>query len=148
MGGTEIPKGYSAIDFKNTKTGKIQRYLVPDGTTISFNGQKHDPSKVKNKTFTIYGNPSEAGFKMMGLALEHMDVNNDGRIDKKDTDPNIGAKINKDKNLPKGARIDYLDPWTPDATVNKGEGYVRFTNGHMGKELYYVEIDNPKTNDF
>lgn len=144
--GGKAPEGYTTIKLYNTKTKKVDaQYYIPVGHKISFNGKTYDPSKTANNEFVIKGETGESGYEMMGLALRSMDTNNkgkgDGFIDDKDNNADLAPKINKDSKLPKGVKVDYLDPTTSDAFVNQGTGYVKFTKGgHMGREAYYVEI--------
>lgn len=77
-----------------------------------------------------------------------MDVNKDGRIDKKDTSYELVDTVNDNKRLPEGYGVTYLDPWTPDAFVDKGEGYVRIFKDFdkFQDAAYYVEINDGKEN--
>lgn len=144
VNGSKTPNGYTAIKLYDTKTKKAQAYYVPVGQKITVNGKTYDPSKGKNNEFVFTGTKGEKGFDYLGASLKAMDVNGDGRIDKNDTDDSLRNKVNK--NLPKGTTdgVTQLDPWTDDASVYKGEGYVRIMkdSDKFGEPAYYVEIGN------
>ncbi len=140
--GATTPKGYTAVKLYNTKTKAAEAYYIPVGQKITVNGKTYDPSKTKNNEFVFTGHTGQKGFNFLGAALRGMDVNGDGRIDKKDTDDNIGKRINRDKKVPNGYFVDMLDPWTYDAYVDKGNGYVSFRKEHIGEREYSVSIDN------
>ena len=78
----------------------------------------------------------------MGLALERMDVNDDGRIDNKDSNGNLGPKLNRDLNK-KGIDKYYVKDAGiySDGGVNKGDGGVTFS--HDGNDFKFsVYLDD------
>ncbi len=137
-----VPKGYTAIKLFDTNTKKVTgTYFVPVGKKITLNGQEYDPSKGKNNEIVFTGEKGEKGFEMLGLALGHMDVNGDGKIDTQDTNGNLAPKINRALNQ-KGITNYYVkfNGFYSDAGVSKGTGGVVFRNENTDA-FYNVEID-------
>lgn len=123
--GDTTPAGYTKIKMYDEQSKKTETYFVPIGKKVTVNGKTFDPSKGKNNEIVFTGKQGQAGFDMMGLALEHMDVNKDGKIDKNDTDFDLANKVNKDlkkKDMPYAVRGGEMS----DAAVSKGEGGVTF----------------------
>ena len=141
--GGEAPKGYTKVKLYDEQTKETKTFFIPIGKKISFNGNTYDPSKGKNNEFVITGTKGEPSFDIMGIALEHFDVNNDGRIDKKDSMDEMRLKneVEKDPNLPDGYFVDMLDPNTPRAWLQKGSAYLNFSKEHLDEHGTNISID-------
>ena len=103
---------------------------------------EYDPSKGKNNELVITGTKGQDGFDLLGLALEHMDVNNDGRIDTDDNDTrDLAQKINKElyKQDSKYFVKDVPDVYS-DAGIFKGSGGVVFRD--QNDNFIEFRIDN------
>ena len=135
----KVPEGYTKVKTYDTKTKETKTFLVPVGSKVSWNNNTYEPSKLKNNEIVFTGTKGQDGFDNIGLALEHMDVNGDGRIDKKDTKDNLAPEINKDlaKNGSKYYVKDVKDVFS-DAGVQGGKGGVVFRHEDTddGQELY------------
>lgn len=148
VNGPKAPAGYTTIKLFDTKAKTSKSFFIPIGQKVTVNGKTYDPSKTKNNEFVFTGKKGEKNFEFLGVSLEAMDVNKDGRIDKKDTSYELVDTVNDNKRLPEGYGVTYLDPWTPDAFVDKGEGYVRIFKDFdkFQDAAYYVEINDGKEN--
>ena len=74
----------------------------------------------------------------MGIALEYLDANGDGRIDSKDTDQDMAGKINKKlSNTPYFVKNNDV---FSDAGIFKGEGGVVFSLDGEG-QFFGVDIE-------
>lgn len=139
-----VPEGYTKIKMYDEKAKKTKTFLVPVGKQIEVNGKAYDPSKGKNNEIVFTrGKNFKEGYDLMGVALERMDVNKDGRIDNKDSSGNLAPKINADlqkKGLGKYYVKDVYDAYS-DAGVSKGEGGVTFS--HEGNDFKFsVYLDD------
>ncbi|MBR1424330.1 hypothetical protein IJ579_02065 [bacterium] len=149
VGGTQdggsTPKGYTKLCLFNNKTRESKTYFIPIGQKVHFNGKTYDPSKTRNNQFTITGDDSQDKFKLIGLALEHMDANGDGKIDKQDTDENFADTLSKGLI---GQLKDYFIKDVPDvysdAGLYDGNGAVIFSKGdvRMPDRVFEFRIDN------
>ncbi len=134
------PAGYTKIKMYDEASKKTKTFFIPVGKKIKVNGKEHDPSVKLNNETVFTGKKGENGFEMLGLALERMDVNKDGKIDKKDTDFEIASKLNKDLDAKK-IKYSVRDGEMSDAGVYKGEGGVTFRdNKNPINHTYNVEI--------
>ncbi len=142
-GNGDAPKGYTKIKMYDENTKKTETYFVPIGRKISINGETFDPSKGSNNELVIKGKKGQKNFDMIGIALEHFDVNKDGRIDEKDSKDEMRLKneIEKDPNLPDGYFVDMLDPNTPRAWLQKGSAYLNFSKEHLDEHGTNISID-------
>lgn len=144
-GAGKTPKGYTAIKLFDEKTKGAKVYYVPVGKKVSFGGKTYDPSKTNNNELVIKGKAGEKNFDMIGIALEHLDVDKNGRIDGKDESWDIGEGINKDKRLPKGVAVPLAGPDAYLAGVDdKGNAYVNYTkNGSLYSEsVFSISIND------
>ena len=127
--GNNAPKGYTCIKLYDTrKKETVKTLYIPIGQKFSMNGMTYDPSKCKNNELVIKGTKGQDGFDLLGLALEHMDVNNDGRIDEYDNDGSyLAQKINKELQQKHSKYFvkDVPDVYS-DAGISKGSGGVVF----------------------
>ncbi|CDE60832.1 unknown [Fusobacterium sp. CAG:439] len=134
----KAPDGYNKVTMYDEKSKKTKTYFVPVGQNLTVNGKTYNLDKSKGSEQVFKGNAEQTKFNLMGLALEHMDVNRDGRIDTKDTDGNLAGKINKDlNNTP--YYVKHNDIFS-DAGINKGEGGVVFSLDGEG-QFFGVEIE-------
>ena len=138
----KAPEGYNKVTLYDEKTKKTETYLVPVGKKINVNGKTYDPGQFKNNEITFKGTKKpDTKFNLMGLALERMDVNDDGKIDINDTDPNMSQKINKDLEKQKSEYyVKYNDIYS-DAGISKGSGGVVFSKGEFGEEKSDIFIE-------
>ena len=136
-----VPSGYTKIKMYDEGTKKTETFFVPVGKKISVNGKEYDPSKGKNNEIVFTGKHGQSGFDLMGVALQHMDVNKDGKIDEKDSNSNLAPKINKELNK-QGSEYyvkDVKDTFS-DAGIIKGSGGVVFSkDGEQRSEIYIDE---------
>lgn len=144
-GAGEAPKGYTGVTLYNTETKESKTFFIPIGQKIHFNGKTYDPSKGKNNQIVITGTSKQDKFNMMGLALEHMDVNDDGLIDVNDTSyDGMARSINKQlqKSGSKFWVKDLPDVYS-DAGVYEGQGGVVFQKGQAGnpEKIFEFRID-------
>ncbi len=138
------PKGYNRVTLYNEKTKKSETFFVPVGKKLTINDTTYDIDRTKNKELVIVNRKNSKDdnfFKFSSVALDAMDVNNDKKIDKKDTSHSIGKDANNDKMLPKGHFVDMIDPTTYDANVYEGDGYVNFCKEHMGEKSFKMSLD-------
>ena len=134
------PNGYTKIKLYDEKTKKTETFFVPVGKKISVNGKTYDPSVGKNNEFVFTGtDKKDTGLNLIGLALEHMDVNKDGRIDQKDTDYNMSQKLNKKLDDNKSEYYIKANDAFSDAGISKGTGGVVFSKD--GQQSYSVDIE-------
>ncbi len=130
---------YGKITLKNTKTNEKKTYFVPLNKQVEIGRNKYDMSQVKNGELVISGDPSkDEAFKLTGLALEHLDANQDGKIDEKDNDSNIADKLNNDELKNTDYYIKNTDVYS-DAGVAEGEGIVVFSKENQG-QMFQVYI--------
>lgn len=142
--GNNAPKGYTCIKLYDTKKKEIVKTVyIPIGQKFYMNhNTEYDPSKGKNNELVITGTKGQDGFDLLGLALEHMDVNNDGRIDTDDNDTrDLAQKINKElyKQDSKYFVKDVPDVYS-DAGISKGSGGVVFRD--QNDNFIEFRIDN------
>ena len=89
--------GYNKVKMYDEKLKKTTTYLIPFGQNLTVNGNTYELDNAKNNEIVFKGTDiKDSNFNLMGLALEHMDVNNDGKIDQKDSDNNMAQKINQE----------------------------------------------------
>ncbi len=143
---SNVPEGYTKIKMYDEKAKKTKTFLVPVGKQLEINGKTYDPSKGKNNEIVFTrGNNFKEGYDLMEMALNKMDVNQDGKIDKKDSSGNLAPKLNKElnkKGLDKYYVKDVKDAYS-DAGVSKGEGGVTFSHeGNDFKYSIYLEDKN------
>ena len=99
-GNGDAPKGYTKIKMYDENTKKTETYFVPIGRKISINGETFDPSKGSNNELVIKGKKGQKNFDMIGIALEHFDVNKDAS-EKEYTLPNVcGAAAGRKVKMP------------------------------------------------
>lgn len=134
----KAPDGYNKVTMYDEKSKKTKTYFVPVGQQLIVNNNTYDLDKAKGHEQVFKGNPEQTKFNLMGLALEHMDVNKDGRIDKNDTDPELASKINK--KLENSVYYVKQNDIYSDAGIDKGEGGVVFSLDGRG-QFYGVEIE-------
>ncbi len=134
----KAPDGYNKVTMYDEKSKKTKTYFVPVGQQLIVNNNTYDLDKAKGHEQVFKGNPEQTKFNLMGLALEHMDVNKDGRIDKNDTDPELAGKINK--KLENSVYYVKQNDIYSDAGIDKGEGGVVFSLDGRG-QFYGVEIE-------
>lgn len=125
----KAPEGYNKVTMYDEKSKKTKTYFVPVGQNLTVNGNTYDLDKTKNHEQVFKGtDKKDSNFNLMGLALEHMDVNNDGRIDENDTDTNMASKLNNA--LEKAGSEVYVkhnDAFS-SAGIIKGEGGVTYNS--------------------
>ena len=134
---------YGKITLTNTKTNEKKTFFVPLNKQIEIGNNKYDLSKAQNGEIEISGDPAkDERFKLTGLALEHLDANKDGKIDKKDNDQEIADKLNKDELKNTEYYVKNNDVFS-DAGVADGEGGVVFSKGNQGKvfQVYISDQD-------
>ena len=130
---------YGKITLRNSKTKETKTYFVPLNKQVEIGQNKYDMSQVKNGELVISGDPSkDEAFKLTGLALEHLDANQDGKIDEKDNDANIADKLNNDELKNTDYYIKNTDVYS-DAGVAEGEGIVVFSKENQG-QMFQVYI--------
>lgn len=142
INGEQNPK-YNKITLKDPTTNQKKTYLIPLGKKVTIGREEYEMDKVKNGEVIITGNDKkDSYFKLAGLALEHLDVNKDGKIDEKDSDYQIDVKMNE-KAL-KGSKF-YVqsNDYFSDAGVYHGEGGVVFSEEGKG-QIFQVEIEENK----
>ena len=127
----KAPDGFNKVTMYDEKSKKTKTFFVPVGQNLTVNGNTYDLDKAKGHEQVFKGNKEQAKFNLMGLALEHMDVNKDGKIDAKDSDPDLATSINKDlENSVYYVKQNYI---FSDAGVHKGEGGVVFSVDGQGQ---------------
>lgn len=146
LGNNKVPQGYTKIKMYDEKAKKTKTFLVPVGKQIEVNGKVYDPSKGKNNELVITrGKNFKEGYDLIEMALNRMDVNQDGKIDEKDSSGNLAPKLNRDldkKGLGKYYVKDVKDAYS-DAGISKGEGGVTFSHdGNDFKYSIYLEDKN------
>lgn len=130
---------YGKITLKNTKTNEKKTYFVPLNKQVEIGKNKYDMSQVKNGEIEISGDPSkDPEFKLTGLALEHFDTNQDGKIDNKDNDPELAKNLNN-KELKNSEYYVKDNAVFSDAGISDGEGIVVFSKENVG-QVFQVYI--------
>lgn len=127
----KAPDGFNKVTMYDEKAKKTKTFFVPVGQKLTVNGNTYDLDKAKGNEQVFKGDKTQTKFNLMGLALEHMDVNKDGKIDKKDTDPDLATSINKD--LENTVYYVKQTDFFSDAGVDKGEGGVVFSLDGQGQ---------------
>ena len=130
---------YGKITLRNSKTKETKTYFVPLNKQVEIGQNKYDMSQVKNGELVISGDPSkDEAFKLTGLALEHLDANQDGKIDEKDSDDNIADKLNRNELKNTEYYVKSNDIYS-DAGIIDGEGGVVFSKENQG-QMFQVYI--------
>lgn len=140
-GSNNPPEGYNKVTMYDEKSKKTKTFFVPVGQNLVVNGNTYDLDKAKGNEIVFKGtNKKDSNFYLMGLSLEHMDTNKDGKINAKDTDTNMASKINK--KLEKDGSELYvkdLDVYS-SAGIIEGEGGVAF-NKDVGDIRFALDIE-------
>lgn len=142
INGDKNPK-YNKVIMHNPKTNEKKTYLIPVGRNLVIGRGTFELDKVKNGELTIKGGDTkDSRVRLVGLVLEHLDVNKDGKIDEKDSDYKIAEKMNE-KAL-KGTKyyVKTNDIFT-DAGIEKGLGGVVLSEDGKG-QIFGVEIEESK----
>lgn len=126
------------IILKDLKTGTTKTYEIPVGKRVIYGKQEFDMSKVPHGELKLSGeNIPDSDFYLAGLALEHMDVNDDKKIDEYDSDSEMADRLNRKLSSSKYYVKD-VDCFS-DAGIYKGEGGAIF-NQDSGKFFqFYIE---------
>lgn len=137
----KAPDGYNKVTMYDEKYKKTKTYFVPVGQNLTVNGKSYDLDAVKGNEVVFKGtNRKDSNFYLMGLSLEHMDVNKDGKINAKDTDTDMAPKINKKLNKTgSDLYVKDLDVYS-NAGIVKGEGGVVF-NKDVGDIRFALDIE-------
>lgn len=133
------PRGkgdYTKLKLYDQASKKVETFLIPVGKKFYMNGVTYDPSKGKNNELVITGKKGQAGFDNAGIALEHMDVNGDGKIDEKDTNSNLAKSINRSLNK-KGSKyyVKSNDVFSDAGIINGTGGVVFSKDGEQRMEF-------------
>lgn len=132
-----VPKGYTGIQLYDRKKGQAKMYYVPVGTKINLNGKTYDPSKGKNNQLVVTNDKNDNGFKIVGLTLENMDVNGDGKIDSRDNDPQFAKHLNADLKKA-GVKGAVREGEMSQTQLNKGQGgAVLYRNASDASSVFY-----------
>lgn len=141
--GQQEPK-YNKIIMENPQTKEKKTYLIPVGRNLVIGRGTFELDKVKNRELNIVGGDKRYDSRviLVGLVLEHLDVNKDGKIDEKDSDHRIAEKMNE-KAL-KGTKyyVKTNDIFT-DAGIYQGLGGVILSEEGKG-QIFGVEIEESK----
>lgn len=133
--------GYNKVTLYDEKSKQTKTYLVPVGKIFTYGGNEYNIDKAKNKEIVFKGkNEKDSRLNLMGLALEKMDVNKDGKIDNRDNDPNIAQKLN-DKELKDSAYFVKNNDAYSDAGVHKGEGGVVYSKKDTNEQTFGINIE-------
>ena len=136
------PEGYNKVTLYNEKTKKTKSYFIPIGKNLVINNNSYDIGNTKNGEFVIKGtNKKDSNFSLIGLSLEHMDVNTDSKIDTEDSDFNMAGKLNKELDKSKSDLYVKSNDAYSDAGIYKGEGGVVFSND-VGDPKLSVRIED------
>ena len=138
-GKSNVPNGYTKIKLYDKAAKKVETFFVPVGKKFRMNGVTYDPSKGKNNELVITGKKGQAGFDNAGIALEHMDVNGDGRIDKKDTSNHLAESINKTLNKKGSEYYVKSNDTFSDAGIINGSGGVVFSKDGEQRMEFNIE---------
>ena len=126
------------IILKDLKTGATKTYEIPVGKRVIYGKQEFDMSKVPNGQLKLSGeNIPDSDFYLAGLALEHMDVNNDKKIDEYDSDSEMAGRLNRKLSSSKYYVKD-VDCFS-DAGIYKGEGGAIFSQDSGKFIQFYIE---------
>lgn len=129
---------YDRITLKDERTGRHTTYEIPVGKKITYGKQEFDMSKIPNGELKLSGeNVPDSDFYLAGLALEHMDVNNDKKINGKDTDFEMADRLNRDLSTSK-YYVKSVDVFS-DAGVYKGEGGAVFSQDSGKMFQFFIE---------
>lgn len=137
-GSNNPPEGYNKVTMYDEKSKKTKTFFVPVGQNLVVNGNTYDLDKAKGNEIVFKGTKDNVKHNLMGIALEHLDANGDGKIDANDTDQNMAGKINKD--LANTSFFVKNTDFFSDAGIYKGEGGVVFSKGNEG-QFFGVEIE-------
>lgn len=138
----KAPDGYNKVTMYDEKSKKTKTYFVPVGQNLNVNGKSYDLDAAKGNEVVFKGtNKKDSNFYLIGLSLEHMDVNKDGKINAKDTDNNMAGKLNKRLEKEGSALYvkDVKDVYS-NAGIIKGEGGVVF-NKDVGDIRFALDIE-------
>ena len=126
------------IILKDLKTGATKTYEIPVGKRVIYGKQEFDMSKVPNGQLKLSGeNIPDSDFYLAGLALEHMDVNNDKKIDEYDSDSEMAGRLNRKLSSSKNYVKD-VDCFS-DAGIYIGEGGAIFSQDSGKFFQFYIE---------
>lgn len=93
--GNNPPDGYNKVTMYDEGSKRTKTFFVPVGQKLTVNGNTYDLDKAKGNELVFKGTKDNTKHNLMGIALEYLDANGDGRIDSKDTDQDMAGKINK-----------------------------------------------------
>ena len=136
--GNNPPDGYNKVTMYDEGSKKTKTFFVPVGQKLTVNGNTYDLDKAKGNELVFKGTKDNTKHNLMGIALEYLDANGDGRIDSKDTDQDMAGKINKKlSNTPYFVKNNDV---FSDAGIFKGEGGVVISLDGEG-QFFGVDIE-------